>query len=90
MSQALAETTVSKDYMSGILAGLIEPLIVMEPDTTIKQANPALLALLGYEAAEVLGKSIDLLVPRKERPYGETEEGLRYGAARCGTWNWSF
>jgi PAS domain S-box-containing protein len=84
MSQALSETTVSKDYMSGILAGLIEPLIVMQLDTTIKQVNPALLTLLGYEASEVLGKSVDLLVPRKTRAFGETEEGMRMrgGAVR--------
>jgi len=86
MSQALAETTVSKDYCPASCRA-DEPLIIMEPDTTIKQTNPALSAFLGYEASEVVGKSVDLFMARKERSFGETEQGMRVRSGSVRIWS---
>jgi PAS domain S-box-containing protein len=61
MIKTLAETTVSKDYFSGVLEHLADPLIVTSADTMIQDANPAALTMLGYTKADVLGKPLVFL-----------------------------
>jgi two-component system NtrC family sensor kinase len=61
MSKALAETTVSKDYFSGVLDNLADPLIVTTPDTIIRDANPATLRMLGCAADDVVGRPLATL-----------------------------
>lgn len=53
MSKVLNETTVSKDFLGDILSNMIDPLIVLAADMTIRMANPATLNLLGYEKNEL-------------------------------------
>jgi PAS domain S-box-containing protein len=57
MSQALAQTTVSKDFLDRILENMLDPLIVLEPDGRIRLLNRATLELLGYASGELLGQS---------------------------------
>src|SRR5207248_2159486 len=43
MSLALAQTTVSKDFLDGILENMLDPLIVLASDQTIRMVNRATL-----------------------------------------------
>ena len=56
MAQDLQRTTVSKDYVDGILKSMINTLIVVDPRGKIQRVNQATLDLLGYEEDELIGR----------------------------------
>jgi len=66
MRNRLRSTTISRDYVNSILAGMNEAIIVTSTDGTIKRINRAATILLGYEEDELLGTSIDFVVSRKK------------------------
>jgi PAS domain S-box-containing protein len=66
MTEQLLTTTVSKNYMDNLIRSIIDSLIVVNPDNTIRSVNQATLQLLGYEEQELLGQQIDILFPKKE------------------------
>jgi PAS domain S-box-containing protein len=76
MSQALSETTVSKDFLSNVLANLVDPLIVMGPDTSIRILNPAAARLLGYDQSEVLGKPLSIFCSAQDNPLTTVENAV--------------
>jgi len=47
MSAQLARTTVSKEYVEGIIENMIDPLVVTDPDGAIETVNRAALETLG-------------------------------------------
>ncbi len=53
----LISTTVSKSYVDNILKSMVETLLVIDPDGTIQRVNQAAISLLGYERAELVGRS---------------------------------
>ena len=61
MSQALAQTTVSKDFLDQILENMLDPLFVLEMDGRIRLVNRAVLELLSFELGELLGQSARLV-----------------------------
>ncbi len=63
MFDRLDQTTVSKTYVDDILASMIDTLIVMNPDGTIRTVNRATLDLLGYAEHELIGKQASILMP---------------------------
>ncbi|MGR3177637.1 MAG: PAS domain S-box protein [Candidatus Anammoxibacter sp.] len=58
MTQNLQKTTVSKDYVDNIFKSMLDTLIVLDIDLTIKSVNQAALKLLGYKEDELIGKSV--------------------------------
>ena len=58
----------SETRMRSIFESAIEGIIVIDERGHIETANPALLKLLGYEAHELIGKNISLIMPS---PYRE-------------------
>ncbi|MCT7992266.1 PAS domain S-box protein [Laspinema olomoucense] len=63
MAEELTKKTVSKHYVDNIFKSLIDALIVLNPDGTIRDFNFATLFLLGYEEdKELLGVSISNLL----------------------------
>ncbi|MCP4298519.1 MAG: PAS domain S-box protein [Proteobacteria bacterium] len=81
MTDTLQETTVSLDYVDNIITSMVDMLIVVNPDTTIKTVNQATLDKLGYEEGELIGKNIGGLF--KESPWktgaAETENLVKKG-----------
>ncbi len=61
MISGLKETTVSKSYLDKILSSMVDSLIVLTPDGTIKKVNPATSHLLGYQENELIGQSFKLI-----------------------------
>jgi PAS domain S-box-containing protein len=51
-----------------LFAAYPDALLVVDQEGVIRLANPAALALLGYEADELLGLGVDVLVPDAIRP----------------------
>jgi diguanylate cyclase (GGDEF)-like protein/PAS domain S-box-containing protein len=62
MRDRLRETTISRDYVDSIFSGMNDAIIVTSSDGIIKRINKATTNLLGYEALELEGKSIDFIV----------------------------
>jgi len=66
MTEDLAKTTVSRDYVDGILENLISSLIVIDQKGIIQTINRATKELLGYEEQELIGKPMGILFARGE------------------------
>ncbi|MDM8516715.1 PAS domain S-box protein [Desulfobacterales bacterium HSG16] len=74
-------TTVSKDYVDNILKSMLDSLIVVNPDATIRTVNQATLNLSGYEEQELLGKPVETIIMKEKGLYRGTgiEELLKKG-----------
>ncbi|ODS31279.1 MAG: diguanylate cyclase/phosphodiesterase with PAS/PAC sensor [Candidatus Scalindua rubra] len=66
MTEDLQKTTVSKDYLDNIIKNMVDTLVVVNPDTTIKTVNQATLNLLGYEEDELIGQPIEMIIEEEE------------------------
>ncbi len=62
MRDKLRLTTISRDYVDSILAGMNDAIIVTSNEGRIKLANPATQHLLGYEEGELTDMPIDFVV----------------------------
>ncbi|MDH7478857.1 MAG: PAS domain S-box protein, partial [Syntrophomonadaceae bacterium] len=52
-SELLQQLVISEQLLRGIFDNAIVPIIVIEPDGKISQANPAFLDLLGYDPEDL-------------------------------------
>lgn len=68
LKQANAELLISQQYMDNIFQSMLNTLIVVNPDTTIKLVNQATLNLLGYTEEELIGKPVEQVIPEKKLP----------------------
>ncbi|MFQ5963504.1 MAG: PAS domain S-box protein [Candidatus Scalinduaceae bacterium] len=57
----------AKDYTGNIIKSMVDTLIVISPDKTIKTVNQATLRLLRYEEKELIGKSINIIFTADEK-----------------------
>jgi len=55
MLSDLQTTTVSKDYVDNIISSMLNSLIIINMDGTIRQINQAAVNLLGYSEEELIG-----------------------------------
>lgn len=62
MTNDLQRLTVSRDYVDNIINSMNDTLIVINPDTTIRTVNYALMNLLGYKEDEIIGKKMNVLL----------------------------
>ena len=74
MVARLRATTVSRDYVDGIVAGMTNALVVMTPEGRIATVNQATLDLLGYDEDELVGMSAETIVALEEREKEESGE----------------
>jgi PAS domain S-box-containing protein len=56
MADDLSKSTVSKDYVNGILESMGDSLVVVSSDGFIVTVNPATCRMLGYGEKELIGK----------------------------------
>ena len=66
MRERLRSTTISRDYVDSIFAGMNEAIVVTSIDGVIKRINRATTILLGYEEDELVGASIDFIVNKSK------------------------
>ena len=66
MREQLRSTTISRDYVDSILSGMNEAIIVTDSAGVIKRTNRATTILLGYDAEELSGTSIEKVVDKKK------------------------
>jgi PAS domain S-box-containing protein len=61
----LEKTTVNRKYFTNILNRMEDSLIITDSINNIKIVNQATLDLLGYSEQEIIGKSINKVIPEK-------------------------
>lgn len=61
MTQALRQTTVSRNYIDNILTSMNDALVVVSPEQAIAIVNKYALSLLGYDTEELIGRPLNLL-----------------------------
>lgn len=67
LAEELQATTVSKDYLNRIYRGVVDMLIVLNPDRTIQAVNATVVKALGYTEEELLDRDFSLLFARNEQ-----------------------
>ena len=67
MRQKLNETTITKNYLDTVLNSLSDAVLVTSPEGVVKSCNEAAHRLLGYEAADLLGKPLVSFVDEAHR-----------------------
>ena len=75
MTDKLLETTVSRNYVDNIIRNMMESLIVVSPNGTIRTVNQNTLDLLGYKEDEVLNQPIDMIFEESIDFFQWTEDG---------------
>jgi len=73
MIGVLEKTTVNRKYFNNILNRMEDSLIITDSHDNIKIVNQATLDLLGYTEEEIIGKSINIVIPEK----GSNEVNLK-------------
>jgi len=80
-ADALAASTVSMDYVDNIVDSMIDSLVVLDTDMTIRRVNKSTQELLGYSEIELIGAHISLIVPKTEEDHAQklllAEDGLK-------------
>ncbi len=62
MSQNLQRTVISRDYVDGVIASMMETLVVTSGQGIIKRVNKALCKLLGYSERELTGAPLEKIL----------------------------
>ena len=62
LKQAQQSAMLSRSYLDNILSSMINSLIVINPDATIRTVNQATLNLLGYGENELIGQLISMVI----------------------------
>ena len=71
---ALSETEGSTAVQTISINAISDGILIVGRDGTIHSANEAITALFGYEAGEVIGQKVELLVPRRYRDHQTIRE----------------
>ncbi|WP_347159079.1 PAS domain-containing hybrid sensor histidine kinase/response regulator [Pontibacter chitinilyticus] len=66
LGQELKNSTVSRDFMQSIYRGVVDMLLVLNNDFTIRNVNEAFEELLGYQEAALQGVHLSELVAQSE------------------------
>lgn len=69
LEESRKELAVAKSYTENIMDSMVDFVVVVDMDLTIRRVNPATLKLNGYSEDELIGKSVNMLMA--DRPYSE-------------------
>lgn len=85
MTEVLRETTVSKDSFDDIIRSMKDTLVVVDPDSRIRIVNRAACELLEYQASELMGKDVGVILPRDgASPEGQVCRDTMAGSSPAG------
>ena len=77
MANNLEKTTVSRNYMNNLFRSMIDTLVVVSPEGTIRDCNTAICALLGHEENDLIGKPMETIFAKGAAGGGPTIEEVR-------------
>ena len=67
MRQALAATTISRDFLDDVLNSMSDAVLVLSANGRVRSANAAAVELLGYSAEALPGTSVSDLIAEEHR-----------------------
>jgi diguanylate cyclase (GGDEF)-like protein/PAS domain S-box-containing protein len=67
MRQALAATTISRDFLDDVLNSMSDAVLVMSPNGRVRSANAAAAELLGFSVEELAGMTVPELIAPAHR-----------------------
>jgi len=67
MRQALAQTSISRDYLDALLNSMRDAVLVLAPDGRVRTANDSAVRLLGVERTALVGSEFESLVAEPHR-----------------------
>jgi len=76
MRQALAGTTISRDYLDTLLNSMSDAVLVTAPDGRVRTANLAAAKMLGFEPQQLQGLEFMSLVTEQHRPAFDLQQVL--------------
>jgi diguanylate cyclase (GGDEF)-like protein/PAS domain S-box-containing protein len=79
MRQALAGTTISRDYLNTLLNSMSDAVLVTAPDGHVRTANVAAAHLLGYEPERLVGVEFLSLIAEPHREGFDPKRALEEG-----------
>jgi len=89
MARDLRQTTVSKHYVDNILHSMLDGLLVVGPDGSIRTVNAACCRLLGYNEHELLGQPVSAFLLAPQQGVSPATAGRpREGTARTRSGGW--
>lgn len=68
LGQELKSSTVSRDFMQSIYRGVVDMLLILNPDFTIRSVNESVEEALGYRQDELRGKHLSILLTSEDVP----------------------
>lgn len=69
MTEDLQRTTISRDYVDNIIGSMNDTLVVLDQNARIVSVNKATWTLLGYKPDELIGNSINTILPMEEEKF---------------------
>ncbi len=73
------ELKEAKDYIDNVIRSMVDTLIVLNPDGTIRTVNQATLDLLGYEEDELIGQPIEMILAEEKLTEAELDALIESG-----------
>lgn len=68
LGQELKSSTVSRDFMQSIYQGVVDMLLILNPDFTIRNVNASLEEALGFTESELQDKPLSVLIHKDYMP----------------------
>ncbi len=79
MAGDLKESTISRDYLDSILKNMLDLLLVLNPDMTIKTVNRNLCLVLEYDENNLTGRPVETIIDITGFKEKWLEELINYG-----------
>jgi PAS domain S-box-containing protein len=73
------ELKEAKDYIDNVIRSMVDTLIVLNPDGTIRTVNQATLDLLGYDEDELIGQPIEMILAEEKLTEAELDDLIESG-----------
>ncbi len=82
MAENLEKTTVSRKFMNNIFRSMIDTLVIVSPEGTIRECNAAMCTLLALEENDLIGKNLETVISKETAGGAIIEEVREKGAIR--------
>jgi PAS domain S-box-containing protein len=66
LGEELKASTVSRDYLKSIFRGIVDMMIILNPDNTIREINQTVADLLLYKEEDLIGYPVEKIFAKKK------------------------
>jgi PAS domain S-box-containing protein len=84
MTENLAHTTVSRNYIEGIIESMLDCVVVLDPTGHIVRVNRVMSKTFGYDSSELISQPIEMILPELSFPRENKLETETKAVSRTG------